>query len=211
MGHKINPTGFRMGITEDWRSKWYADKKQYSKNVLEDFKIRKYLGEKLTGAGLKVVEIERSVNELTVTVKVSKPGVVIGRGGAGAEAIKDELKKISPSKMSFNVEEVRNAETEAVLIADTIANQIVRRFPYKRAVKMAIEAAMDKKVLGIRVRVSGLLSGANTIARTEAYSKGSIPTQTLRAHVDFCVKDAKTLYGTVGVKVWVYKGEYPKN
>ncbi|MEK7595906.1 MAG: 30S ribosomal protein S3 [Patescibacteria group bacterium] len=207
MGHKIHPIGLRIGISQDWRSRWFSDKKSYSKNALEDYNIRKYLKEKLKIAGLKVIEIERSVNELNIVVKVSRPGVVIGRGGAGAELLKEGLKKFSSSKLQFSVEEVKTPEIEAQIVADNIASQIERRFPYKRAIKMAMEAAMNKGAKGIKIRCSGLLSGANTIARTETKSVGSVPAQTLRADVDFAVVDSKTIYGTIGVKVWIYRGE----
>lgn len=208
MGHKTNPIGLRLGITTDWRSRWFADKKTYGKMVLEDLKIRNYLKKKLRPSGLKVVEIERSVNEVTITVKVSRPGVVIGRGGTGAESIKDELKKLTSSKLSFNVEEVKIPEIEASLVADNIASQIERRIPYKRAVRMAMDAAMNKGAKGVKVRVAGLLSGANTIGRSETFpTLGSVPAQTLRADVDFAAVDAKTVYGIIGVKVWIYKGE----
>lgn len=207
MGHKINPIGFRIGISQDWRSRWFADKRSYAKNALEDFKIRKFLKERLSNAGLKVVEIERSVNEINIIVKVSRPGVVIGRGGTGAESIKEELKKLTPSKVSFSVEEIKVPELEAQLVAENIANQIVRRIPYKRAIKMTLESTMEKGAKGIKIKVSGLLSGANTIARTEHLSRGSIPSQTLRADVDFAMVHAKTIFGTIGVKVWIYKGE----
>ncbi len=208
MGHKTNPIGLRLGITTDWRSRWFADKKTYGKMVLEDLKIRNYLKKKLRPSGLKVVEIERSVNEVTITVKVSRPGVVIGRGGTGAESIKDELKKITSSKLSFNVEEVKIPEIEASLVADNIASQIERRIPYKRAARMAMDAAMNKGAKGVKIRVAGLLSGANTIGRSETFpTLGSVPAQTLRADVDFAAVDAKTVYGIIGVKVWIYKGE----
>ncbi len=207
MGHKIHPIGVRIGVSQDWRSRWFTDKKSYGKTAIEDFNIRKYLRVKLRPAGLKVIEIERSVNEITVIVKVSRPGVVIGRGGTGAEAIKEELKKISKGKLNLNVEEVKVPEIEAPIVGDNIASQIERRVPYKRACRMAMEQAMTKGAKGIKIRCSGLLSGANTIARTETMSVGSIPTQTLRADVDFVAVDAKTLFGTIGVKVWIFRGE----
>ena len=208
MGHKINPIGLRIGISKDWKSRWFSDKKLYGKTLLEDFYIRKYLKQKLRPAGLKSIEIERSVNEINITVQVSRPGIVIGRGGSGAEIIKDELKKLTSSKISsFSVEDVKLPELEAPIVADNIASQIERRIPYKRAVRMAMEASMNKGAKGIKVRCAGLLSGANTIGRSYTMLLGSIPSQTLRADVDFAAVDAKTLYGIVGVKVWIYRGE----
>lgn len=207
MGHKTHPTGLRLGFSKEHSSKWFMDKKSYAKVALEDLKIRTFLRSKLRSSGLKSIDIERSLNEVTITVKVSRPGVVIGRGGTGADLIKEGLKKLTGAKISFNVEDVKIPEVEATLVADNIASQIERRIPYKRALRMAMEAAMNKGAKGIKIRCAGLLSGANTIARSETMSLGSVPSQTLRADIDYAAVDAKTLYGTVGVKVWIYRGE----
>ena len=207
MGHKIHPIGLRIGISKDWTSRWFMDKKAYAGIALEDYRIRSYLRKKLRPAGLKSIEIERSVNEISIVVKVSRPGVVIGRGGTGAEIIKEELKKRTSSKISFDVQEVKTPELEASIVADNIASQIERRVPYKRACKASMEQAMEKGAKGIKIRCAGLLSGANTISRSETMSLGSVPAQTLRADVDYAAVDAMTSYGTTGVKVWIFKGE----
>ncbi|HSX39485.1 MAG TPA: 30S ribosomal protein S3 [Candidatus Saccharimonadales bacterium] len=207
MGHKIHPLGYRLGISADWRSRWFADKKGYAELFLEDKKIREFLKEKFAQAGLKVIEIERSANEVSITVRVSKPGLVIGRGGAGVEEVEKELKKLTKAKIKLTAEEVRTPEIEAQLIADYISRQIKRRLPYKRAINAALQAALDKGAKGIKIRISGLLSGGNSIARSEVYRKGSVPTQTLRADIDYAQVHCQLIYGTVGLKVWVYKGE----
>lgn len=196
-----------MGISTDWRSRWFAGKDSYATLFLEDQKIREFLKEKFAQAGLKSIEIERSVNDVNITVKVSKPGLVIGRGGAGVEEVEKELKKFTKSKIKLTAEEVRVPEIEAQLIGDYIARQIKRRLPYKRAINAALQAALDKGAKGIKIRISGLLSGGNSISRTEGYHKGSVPTQTLRADIDYAQIHCQMIYGTIGIKVWVYKGE----
>lgn len=207
MGQKINPTGFRVGISKDWASKWYATKHTYADLALEDIKIRGFLKKRLDQAGLKNIEIERTENELSITLKVSKPGVVIGRGGTGVEEIEKELKKITKSKVRITAEEIKTPELEAQLVGDYIARQIKRRIPYRKVVKFALSSAIDKGAKGIKIRLSGVLSGGNTISRTEQYYLGKIPLQTLRADIDYAQIDCHLLYGTVGIKVWVYKGE----
>ncbi len=207
MGQKINATGFRIGISKDWVSRWYASKKQYADLALEDFKIRKFLDEKLSTAGLKVVEIERTENEINILIKVSKPGVVIGKGGAGVETLEKELKKMTNAKIKITAEEIKVPEVEAQLVADYICRQLKRRVPYRRVVMFALSSAIDKGAKGIKIRLSGVLSGSNTISRSEKFSLGSVPMQTLRADIDYAQVDCKLLFGTIGVKVWIYKGE----
>ncbi len=207
MGQKINPLGFRLGISKDWSSRWFAPKESYADLVLEDLKIRKYLKKKLEMAGIKEIEIERTENEVSVTVKVSKPGVVIGKGGTGVEEVEKELKKLTKAKIKITAEEVKTPEIESQLVGDYIARQIKRRVPYRRTVKFALSSAMDKGAKGIKIRLSGVLSGSNTISRTEQYTLGSIPLQTLRADIDYAQIDCHLLYGTIGIKVWIYKGE----
>lgn len=207
MGQKINPTGFRIGISKDWASKWYAGKSTYPDLVLEDIKIRNFLKQRLEMAGLKSVEIERTENDMSITLKVSKPGVVIGRGGTGVEEIEKELKKLTKSKVRITAEEIKTPELEAQLVGDYIARQIKRRIPYRKVVKFALSSAMDKGAKGIKIRLSGVLSGGMSIARTEQYALGSIPVQRLRADIDYAQIDCKLLYGTIGIKVWIYKGD----
>ncbi|HLB51686.1 30S ribosomal protein S3 [candidate division WWE3 bacterium RIFCSPHIGHO2_12_FULL_38_15] len=207
MGQKINPYGYRLGISKNWMSRWYSDKKQYGDIVLEDMKIRKYLEKKFEMAGVKSIEIERSVNEVNIIVKVAKPGVVIGKGGSGVEDAEKELKKITKSKIRLTAEEVKNPEVEAQLVADYISRQLKRRLPYRRIVIAAISSARDKGAKGIKIKLAGLLSGGNSISRSETFLDGSIPSQTLRADVDYAQVHCQMLFGTIGIKVWIFKGE----
>ncbi len=207
MGQKIHPYGFRLGIAKDWVSKWFADKKDYSKFASEDYKLRKFLKERLDIAGVQAIEIERSVNEIRFTIKVSKPGIVIGRQGTGIESVEKDLKKLTNAKIKVTVEEIKTPELEAELVAQYICRQLKRRIPARRIANAAIATAVDKGVKGIKVQIKGLLSGSNTIARTESYKHGPIPLQTLRADIDYAQLDCKLLYGTIGIKVWIYKGE----
>ncbi len=207
MGQKINPTGFRMGITKNWSSRWFADKANYAKFALEDRKIRKLLGVRFETAGVKEIIIERSLNEVKITIRVSKPGVVIGKGGEGVTKVQDELKKITKSKISLTAEEVKNPEIEASLVAQYISRQLRRRLPYRRVASSAAQSAMEKGAKGIKIRVAGLLSGGNSISRAETISLGSVPAQTLRADIDYAQEDCHMIFGTIGIKVWIYKGE----
>jgi small subunit ribosomal protein S3 len=206
MGHKVNPTGFRMGITKDWVSRWYLTKKSVAGALLEDQRLRKFLTKRFELAGVKSVEIERSLNDVTVLVKVAKPGVVIGRGGAGVDEVREEIKKITNSKTSLTVEEVKNAETDAQLVADFISRQLKRRMPYRRVMNGAINSAMERGAKGIKIRLAGLLGGSMTIARTETLAQGSVPSQTIRADIDFAKVDCLMVFGKIGIKVWIYKG-----
>lgn len=210
MGQKINPLGFRLGITRDWTSKWFADKADYSKFLLEDQKIRTFLKKRFEPAGLKEIVLERSHNELAITVKVAKPGMVIGKGGAGVEEVEKELKKMTKSKIKLTAEEVKTPEIEAQLVADYIARQLKRRMSYRRVGISAMTSAMDKGAKGIKIKFSGLLSGGNSIARTEVMKRGSIPAQTLRADVDYAQVHCQMIFGTIGLKVWIYRGEFKK-
>ncbi|HLD50820.1 30S ribosomal protein S3 [candidate division WWE3 bacterium RIFOXYC1_FULL_40_10] len=208
MGHKVNPIGFRVGITRDWFSRWYSPKAVYADLVLEDAKIRKFLDGRLSTAGLKDIEIERTENDVSIIIKVSKPGVVIGKGGTGVEELEKELRKLTRAKIKITAEEVKTPEIEARLVGDYIMRQIKRRVPYRRVVNFAMSSAINKGAKGIKIRVSGVLSGSNTIARTEQYVLGSVPTQKLRANIDYAQLHCLLLYGTIGIKVWVYKGDF---
>lgn len=210
MGQKINPLGFRVGITKDWKSRWFVDNKSFGNFVVEDYKVREYLKKKLSTAGLESIHIERSLKDLHINVKVSKPGLVIGRGGSGIEELEKQMRTLTKSKVRLTVEEVKVPEVNAQLIGDYISRQIKRRVTYRKVVNSAINSAMDKGAKGIKIRMSGLLSGSNTIARTETYARGSVPTQTLRADIDYAQIHCHLIYGTVGIKVWVYKGEAEK-
>jgi small subunit ribosomal protein S3 len=207
MGQKINPIGYRIGISKNWRSRWFASKKDYADLLLEDKKIRDLLDSKLSTAGLKDVEIERTENEVSILIKVSKPGVVIGRGGTGVEELEKEIKKITRGKVKITAEGLRASETEAQLVGDYICRQMKRRIPYRRVVNFALNSAIDKGAKGIKIRLAGVLSGSNTISRSETYKEGSVPLQTLRADVDYAQVHCQMLFGTIGIKVWIYKGE----
>ncbi len=207
MSHRIHPYGFRLGITKDWISRWYADKKTYPDLVLEDERIRKFLTKKLDMAGVESINIERSVNSVDIYIRVSKPGVVIGRDGGGVEALEKELKKITTSKLRITAEAVKVREIEAQLVADYIARQLQRRVNFRKAAMYAVESAMSKGAKGVKVRLSGVLGGGNTIGRTEKFTRGAVPLQTLRANIDYAQVHCQLLYGVVGVKVWIYKGE----
>ncbi len=207
MGQKIHPYGYRLGISKDWKSRWFVDKKSFGNFVVEDHNLRAFLDKKLSTAGLESVHLERSLNEVKVNIRVSKPGLVIGRGGSGVEDLEKQVRALTSSKVKLTVEEVKNPELNAKLVADYIYRQMKRRISYRKVVNSAIQSAMDKGAKGIKIRIAGLLSGGNTIARSEYYVAGSIPTQTLRADIDYAQVDCKMLYGIVGLKVWIYKGE----
>ncbi|HOS88571.1 MAG TPA: 30S ribosomal protein S3 [bacterium] len=208
MGQKINPIGYRLGISKNWNSRWFSSKKDYADLLLEDKKIRDILNDKLSTAGLKDVEIERTENEVNILIKVSKPGVVIGRGGTGVEEMEKEIKKITKGKkIKITAEGVKSSETEAQLVADYICRQLKRRVPYRRVVNFALNSAIDKGAKGIKIRLAGVLSGSNTISRSETYKLGSVPAQTLRSDIDYAQVHCQMLFGVIGIKVWIYKGE----
>ena len=207
MGTKVHPFGYRLGITKNWKSRWFASRYQYTQLVIEDKKIREFLQIKLDNAGLKSIDIERTENEIHIYLKVSKPGIVIGRGGAGVEELEKSLKNLTSSKIKITAEEIKHPELESQLVGDYITRQIKRRVPYRRVINFAINSAMDKGAKGIKIRLSGVLSGSNTISRSEEYKKGAVPLQTLRADIDYAQIHCKLIYGTVGIKVWIYKGE----
>lgn len=204
MGQKVNPNGFRLGITRTWPSTWYARGKKYRKLLLEDVVIKRHLREKLKDAGISNIEIERN-KKTTITIHTSKPGVIIGKQGAAIEELRVGLEKQFGGSFEVNIQEIRNPDGDAEVIAETIQGQIQRRMPYRRAAKMAVEKASQSGVEGIKILVSGRLNGAD-IARSEYFKDGNIPLQTLRANVQFARRDAITTYGTIGIKVWVYKG-----
>ncbi|MDO5715231.1 MAG: 30S ribosomal protein S3 [Tissierellia bacterium] len=206
MGQKVNPHGLRVGIIKDWDSKWYADKKNFAEFLVEDDSIRKYIKEKLYAAGISKIEIERAANRVKISVHTAKPGMVIGRGGAGVEELRKELEKQTKRSVVINVEEIKNQDLNAQLVAESIAESLERRISFRRAMKQAIQRTMRAGALGIKTSVSGRLGGAD-MARTEGYSEGTIPLQTLRADIDYGFAEADTTYGKLGVKVWLYKGE----
>ena len=206
MGQKVNPHGLRVGIIKDWDSKWYADDKDFSDYLVEDYKIREHVKEKLFIAGISKIEIERAANRIKISVHTAKPGMVIGRGGSGVEALRKDLEKLTGKKVIVNVEEVKVPELDAQLVAENIASQLERRVSFRRAMKQGIQRTMRSGALGMKTMVSGRLGGAD-MARTDGYSEGTIPLQTLRADIDYGNAEADTTYGKIGVKVWIYKGE----
>lgn len=206
MGQKVNPHGMRVGIIKDWNSKWFADKKDFGKLLAEDNKIRKYIKKEQYQSGVSKVDIERTLNKVKVTVYTAKPGMIIGKGGAGVEDLKVAIEKMTGKQVIVNVEEVKNTGVNAQLQAEKIASDLERRITFRRAMKQAIQTTMKSGAKGIKTQVSGRLGGAD-MARTEGYSEGNIPLQTLRADIDYGFAEADTTYGKLGVKVWIYKGE----
>ena len=206
MGQKVNPHGLRVGVIKDWDSKWYADKKNFADLLVEDNNIRKYVKKKLYTAGISKIEIERAANRVKVSIHTAKPGMVIGRGGAGVEELRAEIEKLTNKSVVINVEEIKNQDLDAQIVAEAIAESLERRVAFRRAMKQAIQRTMRQGALGIKTSVSGRLGGAD-MARTEGYSEGTIPLQTLRADIDYGFAEADTTYGKIGVKVWLYKGE----
>lgn len=204
MGQKINPVGFRLGYTKNWQSKWF-DNRSFAKSVAQDIQIRKLVSTKLGfRASVSKVEIERSNNELIVSIHTAKPGVVIGRSGVGVEALKKDLAKIIEGSFKVNIEEVKSPETNAVLVAENVASQLERRLPFRRIIKSTADASVRAGALGAKVSVSGRLNGAE-MARRETAVLGSIPLHTIRANIDYGTAEAKTTFGVIGVKVWIYK------
>ena len=206
MGQKVNPHGARVGVIMDWSGRWYAEKKDFANYLESDYRLRKMLKEKHNAAGISRIDIERSAGKVGVTLFTAKPGVVIGKGGAGVEALKKEIEAFVGCPCSLNIMEIKNPEVDAQLVAENIAQQLERRISFRRAMKQSIQRAMKSGAKGIKTSVAGRLGGAD-IARKEGYHEGSIPLQTLRANIDYGFAEAKTTYGRLGVKVWIYKGQ----
>ena len=206
MGQTVNPHGLRVGVIKDWESRWYADADSFSDSLVEDYKIREFLKKKLYHAGISKIEIERSSDRVKVLVYTAKPGVVIGKGGAEIEKLKVELAKFSTKKVLVDIKEVKRPDSDAQLVAENIAQQLENRISFRRAMKSCMGRAMKAGAKGIKTSCSGRLGGAD-MARTEFYSEGNIPLQTLRADIDYGFAEANTTYGKIGVKTWVYHGE----
>ena len=206
MGQKVNPHGLRVGVIKNWDSVWYADGKDFADNLVEDNKIRNYLKKRLYDSGISHIIIERASDRVKVTVHTAKPGMVIGKGGADIEKLKADVQKMTSKKLLIDVKEIKRPDKEAQLVAENIAHQLENRVGYRRAVKSNMSRALKSGALGIKASVSGRLGGAD-IARSEFYSEGTIPLQTLRADIDYGFAEANTTYGRLGVKVWIYKGE----
>ena len=205
MGQKVNPIGLRIGIIRDWESKWYAEK-EFGNLLLEDIKIRKYLFKKLKDSAVSHIEIERAANRVNVTIQTAKPGVVIGKNGIEVENMRNYIANLSDKKVHINIAEIKNPELDSNLVAENIAQQLERRVSFRRAMKQAMQRSMRAGAKGIKVATSGRLGGAD-IARSEGYSEGTVPLHTLRADIDYGTAEAKTTYGQLGVKVWIYRGE----
>ena len=205
MGQKVNPHGLRVGVIKDWDSKWYAEA-DFSDNLVEDYNIRKFVKKTLYNAGISKIEIERASDRVKVSIYTAKPGVVIGKGGADIEKLKAEVQKLTTKKLSIDIKEIKKPDADAQLVAENIAQQLENRVSFRRAMKSCMGRTMKAGALGIKAAVAGRLGGAD-IARTEFYSEGTIPLQTLRADIDYGFAEADTTYGKLGIKVWIYKGE----
>ncbi len=206
MGQKVNPHGARVGVIYDWSTRWYAGKKDFANNLNEDFRLRNMLKDKFYSCGISRIDIERSASRMTVTLFAGKPGMIIGRSGKGIEDLKAEVEKFVGHAVNIRVIDLKTPDTDAQLIAENIAQQLEKRIAFRRAMKQSIQRANKAGAKGVKVAISGRLGGAD-IARTEHYHEGSIPLQTLRANIDYGFCEAKTTYGRLGVKVWVYKGQ----
>ena len=206
MGQKVNPHGARVGVIFDWSTRWYASKKDFANNLKEDFNLRKMLKEKFYSCGISRIDIERSASRMTVTLFAGKPGMIIGRNGKGIEDLKADVEKFCGHAVNIRVVDIKTPDADAQLIAENIAQQLEKRIAFRRAMKQSILRANKAGAKGVKIAISGRLGGAD-IARTEHYHEGSIPLQTLRANIDYGFAEAKTTYGRLGVKVWVYKGQ----
>ena len=207
MGQKVNPNGFRVGVIRDWNTRWYASKKDFADFLVEDYKIRDFVKKKYYQASISRIEIDRAAGKITVSIFTARPGLLIGKGGTGIEVIKEEIKKATGKDVSVNIMEIRDPDADAQLVAENIASQLEKRISFRRAMKQSMGRAMQKNgVKGIKLMVSGRLGGAE-IARSEGYHDGSIPLQTMRADIQYGFAEAKTTYGRIGCKVWIYKGE----
>lgn len=206
MGQKMNPHGLRVGVIKDWDSKWYASKKDFADNLVEDVAIRKYIKKNLFAAGVSRIEIERTAKSIKANVYTAKPGIVLGKNGESVSKLRADIAKLFKKDININVIEVKNVDTDAQLVAENIAGQLERRISYRKALKQSMAKATKAGAKGIKTAVSGRLGGAE-IARSEFYKEGTVPLQTLRADIDYGFAEANTTYGKIGVKVWIYKGE----
>ncbi|WP_460499516.1 30S ribosomal protein S3, partial [Hymenobacter agri] len=205
MGQKVNPTGFRLGVIKGWDSNWYGGK-DFAEKLVEDEKIRKYINARIQKGGISRIVIERTLKRITITINTARPGVVIGKGGQEVDKIKDELKQITSKDVQINIFEIKRPELDAKLVGESIAQQLAARISFRRAMKMSIQAAMRVGAEGIKIQCGGRLGGAE-IARSEQYKEGRTPLHTLRADIDYALSEAQTVYGKIGIKVWVMRGE----
>lgn len=206
MGQKVNPIGLRVGVIRTWDSRWFAKGPQYVANLHEDFRLRKYIKDKLRHAGVSKIEMERAANKVKIIILTARPGVVIGKKGTGIDSLKADIQRLTPNEVFLNIQEVRKPDLDAQLVAENIALQLEKRISWRRALKKALAASVRSGVRGIKIMVAGRLDGAE-IARTEWYNEKSVPLHTLRADIDYGTAEALTGYGLIGVKVWIYRGD----
>lgn len=206
MGQKINPIANRLGIIRGWDSSWFGNSKDFSEKLVEDEKIRKYLNARINKGGISKIVIERTLKRISITIHTSRPGIIIGKGGGEVDRIKEELKKLTKKDVQINIAEIRRPELDANIVAETVAKQLEARINFRRAIKLAISSTMRMGAQGIKIRVSGRLNGAE-MARTEEYKEGRTPLHTFRADIDYSLKEASTIYGLIGVKVWICLGD----
>ena len=207
MGQKVHPTGFRIGITENWRSRWFASKQQFGRLLVQDQHIRKFIKKEFEFAGIPKIEIERDMERVHVFLHTSRPGVIIGRKGAKVDKLKEDLESICGQEVKLEIHEVSAPELDAQLVAEAVAQQLLKRAAFRRAMKMAIKSSMDRGAQGVKLQVAGRLGGSE-MARRETFSEGKIPLQTLQARVEYGFSEARTTYGSIGVKCWIYLGHY---
>jgi|TARA_B100001079_G_scaffold271623_2_gene289907 small subunit ribosomal protein S3 len=205
VGQKTHPIGFRLGINKPWSSNWFATK-DFPEFMAEDIRVRKYISKRLPNAGVSRVDIDRTSKNLTITINTARPGIVIGKGGEEVDRLKEELTRLTGQKIQVNILEIKRPELDAKLVGENIAHQLIRKIAYRRAVKKSIQSTIRMGAEGIRIRVAGRLGGAE-IARSETFREGKVPLHTLRSDIDFAITEAKTTYGIIGIKVWIYKGE----
>ena len=206
MGQKINPNGFRVGVIRPWSAKWYADKKHYAEYLNEDLRIRKYIEKRLADASVSTIEIERAANRVNVSIHTARPGMVIGKGGSEVEALRLELNKLTGKRVHINVVEIKKPDLDAHLVGENVAQQLENRIAFRRAMRGAMQRAMRAGAKGIKIQVAGRLNGAD-MSRVESYSDGTVPLHTLRADIDYSWDEARTTYGALGIKTWIYRGE----
>ena len=206
MGQKINPNGFRVGVIRPWSAKWYADKKHYAEYLNEDLRIRKYIEKRLADASVSTIEIERAANRVNVSIHTARPGMVIGKGGSEVEALLLEFNKLTGKLVYINVVEIKKPDLDAHLVGENVAQQLENRIAFRRAMRSAMQRAMRAGAKGIKIQVAGRLNGAD-MSRVESYSDGTVPLHTLRADIDYSWDEARTTYGALGIKTWIYRGE----
>ena len=207
MGQKVHPTGFRIGITENWRSRWFADKKTFGKHLVQDHHIRRFIKKEFEFAGIPMIEIERDPERVRVVLHTARPGLIIGKKGAKVDRLKEDLERLCAQEVKLEIREVTNPDVNAQLTAESVAQQLLRRAAFRRVMKMAIKTVRDKGAQGVKLRVAGRLGGSE-MARRESFSEGKVPLQTLQAHIDYGFAQAFTSYGSIGVKCWIYHGHY---